>query len=306
MSASSPPHHDSESHAPSNLATSLFLIAAGAAAGLVAALLWFRRFLPPRSSAFPQTSSPPIFESPTLPLPPPKQLTADTIDEFIQWVAAVPLSEAQRIRDAVAGARGDDAAHSALIRRLFTLPVADFGAHQLLLSILGELRRPDTADHLIRFVNLPGDQIIPLPPLQQGSGLCTSHLDYSAGLQARAVEMLAYLGTSQSREATLYAISAHPSRVVRLAAIDAYLFQHQDSSDAAERARAAARPDEARLVGLARRTRDSDPAEFDAKVLEFYRRHPEEVPPRPRTSPCGRQTTPQATPYSKSSGSQRS
>jgi hypothetical protein len=289
MASSPSPHHDAEDHAL------LVLIAVGVA-GFLAGLIWACRSRGPRASAYPQSLKAPLFESPTLPLPPPKELTADTIDEFVQWVAAVPNSDPQRIRDAVAKARGNDAVHLALIGRLFSLPVVDFGVHQLLLSILGELRRPDSAEHLIRFVNLPGDQVIPLPPRQQGGGLCTSYLDYCAGLQARAVEMLAYLGTSPAHEAVLHAASAHPSRVVRLAALDAYLFNHQDSEEAAEQARAAARPEEAMFVGLPRRTSDSDPAEFEARVADFYKRYPSELPPVPHPNRCIRQTTPQASP----------
>ncbi len=295
MASSPSPHYDSEDHACSGVAASLGLIAVGAA-GFVAGLIWAWRSLAPRASAYPQSLKAPLFESPTLPLPPPKELTAETIDEFVQWVAAVPKSDTQRIREAVARARGNDAVHLALIGRLFSLPVVDFGVHQLLLSILGELRRPDSAEHLIRFVNLPGNRVIPLPPRQQGGGLCTSYLDYCAGLQARAVEMLAYLGTSPAHEAVLHAASAHPSRVVRLAALDAYLFNHQDSREAAEQARAAARPDEAMLVGLPRRTNDSDPAEFEARVADFYKRYPSELPPRPDLNRYVRQTTPQASP----------
>ena len=160
MASSPSPHYDSEDHACSGVAASLGLIAVGAA-GFVAGLIWAWRSLAPRASAYPQSLKAPLFESPTLPLPPPKELTAETIDEFVQWVAAVPKSDTQRIREAVARARGNDAVHLALIGRLFSLPVVDFGVHQLLLSILGELRRPDSAEHLIRFVNLPGNRVIP-------------------------------------------------------------------------------------------------------------------------------------------------
>ena len=296
MSSSLPSHHPSGSNSSDSESVPAWLAFIGGAA-FVGALAWLLRSREPRQSSIPQSLNPPIFESPTLPLPPPKALTADTVEEFIQWVAAVPVSETQRIRDAIAPARGDDALHIALINRLFTLPVTDFGRHQLLLSTLGELRRPDSADYLIRFVNLPGDQIIPLPPRQQGTGgLCTSYLDYCSGLQARAVEMLAYLGTSQALEAVLRAASAHPSRPVRLAAIDAYLYNHQDSSDAMERASAVVRQDEAMFVGLPRRSSLSDPAEFQARLADFYKRYPSEVPPSPRPALRCRESEPTATP----------
>lgn len=279
-----PPNHSSQSRSSDRGFSPVLAFVGGAS--IAAALLWILRSLQPRASAFPQTVNPPIFESPTLPLPPPKALAVDTVEEFIQWVAAVPGSDVQGIRDAVALARGDDAVHSALLNRLFTLPVADFGRHQLLLSILGELGRPDSAEHLIRFVSLPGDQVIPLPPRQQGGGVCTSYLDYCAGLQARAVEMLAHLRTREALDAVLHFTAAHPSRPVRLAAIDSFLFSQGDSSEAMERARAAVRPGELKFVGLPRRSRDTDPDEFQARVADFYKRNPSEVPPRPHATCC--------------------
>jgi hypothetical protein len=294
MSSAASHHSSGSSSSDSGIVPIGLAFLCGAA--FVAALAWIFRSLQPRHSAYPQSINPPIYESPTLPLPPPK-LTDETIEEFLQWVAAVPVSDAQRIRDAVALARNDDAVHSALLSELFTLPVTDFGRHQLLLSILGELRRPDSTEHLIRFVNLPGDQVIPLPPQQQGGGLCTSYLNYCAGLQARAVEMLAYLGTSRALEATLQAASAHSSLPVRLAAIDGYLFNHQDSPEAVEHVRASIRQDEAKFVGLPRRDKDSDPDEFQARVADFYKRYPAEVPPRPHATCRPRQSPSQATPY---------
>jgi hypothetical protein len=259
-----------------------------AAVGIVGLLLWNNRSRGTRSSAFPQTASPPVFASPTLPLPPPSDLTAGTVDEFIRWTAAVPVSEVQQIRDAVAKARGDDAVHAALIDRLFSLPAPDFGQHLITLSIIGELGRPDSADHLIRFVHLPSSEVIPIPPREQSGGLQTSFLEYGAALQARAVEMLTHLGSQHALDATLHAAFAHPSRAVRIAALDAFTYHHNDSPDAVSRARAAARPTEAKLVGLPRRSRDGNPADFDAQVADFYRRYPTEVPPQPHSHPLRR------------------
>jgi hypothetical protein len=273
------------------------IVTAIAGLGIISWLIWNNRR--PRESGVPQEAGPPIFASPTLPLPPPSDLTAETVDEFIHWTAAVPVSGVQQIRDAVAKARGDDAVHTTLMDRLFTLPAVDFGRHLILLSVIGELGRPDSAEHLIRFVNLPGSEVIPTPPREQGGGLYTSFLEYGAGLQSRAVEMLAHLGSAEALEATLQAASAHPSRAVRIAALDAFAYLHNDSADALFRARAAAQPGEAGLVGLARRSRDGDPADFDARVADFYRRHPSEVPPQPHSHHALKRQSSKAAPVAK-------
>ena len=91
--------------------------------------------------------------------------------------------------------------------------------------------------------------------------------------------MLAFIRTPKALEQVLAIASAHGSRAVRIAALDAYIFNHDDSPEAIERARGAARSSEAKFVGLARRERDGNPHEFDAKVRAFYQRYPEECPP---------------------------
>jgi hypothetical protein len=236
-----------------------FLFAAAAMAvavgfGVAAGVFYLLRSKPARDLSRLRNANSPELDSPTLPLPPPKALRADTIDEFLTWVAAVPHTQRQTIRDAVALARGDDAVHNALIERLFKLPASDYGRHLMLLSVIGELSRPDSAQHLVRFLSLTSREVFPMPPTGQSRGLHTSFLDYGAGLQARAVEMLAHLRTEEALNAVLDAASRHESKTVRIAAFDAYLLVHEDSQDAHERMRSAARPEEAKMVGLARRS----------------------------------------------------
>lgn len=275
------------------------LLAAVGGAGLVAAFFYATRSPAAGPSIVPHAAAPPELESPTLPLPPPVALTADRIDAFIEWVAAVPVGDAQTIRNAVAAARGDDAVHTALIDALFLLPATDFGRHLLLLSVIGELRHPDAAAPLLRFLHLPGDAVIPKPQTTPTRGTFTSSLDYSAGLQARAAEMLAHLRTPEALAATLNAAAVHSSPAVRRAALDAYVYNHDDSPEAHDRARAAALPHEAKLVGLPRRTRDMDPEDFNRRVLAFYQQHPSEVPPRPHASQTARPAPPTPGPTAK-------
>ena len=234
-----------------------------------------------RQSDTPWSREPPKFDGSSVPTPPSVQLSADTVEDFVRWVAAVPISKAQLIRDEIAAVRSDEKIFDALVASLLRLPVADFGRHQLLLSILGELRNPKSVEPLIRFINTPSDQVIPPPPPEQSKGVNTSYLDYSAALQARAVEMLAFIRTAEALAAVLQAASGHISRAVRLAALDAFIFNHGDSPESIEKARAAARLEEAKFVGLPRRERGFNPADFDAKVVAFYQRYPEEKPPTP-------------------------
>src|SRR5262249_48623732 len=112
---------------------------------------WHRK---DRAPKLPQSMEPPKFDETMIPSMPPVSLNANAVDAFIRWVAATPVSKTQLVRDAISAARGDDEVLGALVARLFELPVKDFGRHEILLSIIGELRRPEAFGPLLRFVNL--------------------------------------------------------------------------------------------------------------------------------------------------------
>src|SRR4051794_36070914 len=170
------------------------------------------------------------------PLPPPIPLTPGTVEKFVGWVAAVPVAEAQLIRDQVAQAAADVQVVDALAEALFRLPADDLGRHLLLLSVLGETRNPCAVGPLTRFIRLPGEAITPPQPAQMGELTGKERdatlLDVGPVLQARAVEMLAYLRVPEAIDETLKVAADHPSRVVRVAAIDAYLFNHENDGEA--------------------------------------------------------------------------
>lgn len=203
-------------------------------------------------------------------------LTADTVDEFVQWAAGVPVGEVGVIRERIAASSGDQALFDRLIAELWSLPVADVGRHHILLSTLGELRDGRAARELARFVWHQDIVERPGPEIEQGCGFEAHPAEV---LQARAAEMLSYLSTEEADEETLRIATDHPRAGVRAAAIDAHLFNHDDSAEEVERLRSRVRSEDLPVVGVPRFTRDTDRQEFERAVLEFYEQHPEQRGP---------------------------
>jgi hypothetical protein len=200
-------------------------------------------------------------------------LHAESIDEFLQWAGGVPTGAADMIRERIAAARGDSTVVDRLLEELWKLPVGDEARHYLLLSTIGELRDGRAATELVRFIWQPDERISSVEhEVADGCGFGPSTAEL---LKARAVEMLAYLGTSEAVEGTLRVAADHPAPAVRTAAIDAHLFNHDDAPEQMERVRGRVRSDDAPLVGLPRFTRDQNPREFDRAIADFYTRHPD-------------------------------
>ncbi len=141
-------------------------------------------------------------------------LSAETIDEFIQWAAGVPAGEVEVIRERIANAREDENLIDQLTKELWRLPVRDVSRHGLLLSTIGELRDPRAASVLIKFIWYDGE-IAPGDDRKRFLHSCSFEADGSEVLRARATEMLSYLSSSEAAEATLEIVARHPSDFVR-------------------------------------------------------------------------------------------
>ncbi|MEP6697768.1 MAG: hypothetical protein ABJA34_12960 [Pseudonocardiales bacterium] len=176
------------------------------------------------------------------------------------------MSDVEVIRARIADSRGDDAVVDRLHEELWALPLVDVSRHRVLLATIGELRDGRSAGKLHEFVWYEGE-FTPPQPSPDESRSCQFELDATEMLQARAVEMLAFLNTDEASTATLEVAARHPKRAVRLAAIDAYLFNHGDTADAAEKLHGLVPPEDRSAVGLPRRTRDTDPQDLERMML---------------------------------------
>lgn len=210
-------------------------------------------------------------------------LTAQTVTAFLAWAASVPIGQVASIRERIAEAE-DPKLADALMEALDQRPIKDVGLYLLLLSTVGELRDPRTERALISLIwerEHLFEHSEPKPPERDDhEGSCDerSVLSFESVVQSRAAEMLSYLGTATAKRATLEVAGKHHSSAVRFAAIDAHLYNHEDSPETADQLRQVVRPEDVKMVGLPRFSKDMDTSEFDARVAAFYGRYPEDAP----------------------------
>ena len=208
------------------------------------------------------------------------QLTSKTINEFLKWAAFVPVSDVEVIRKRIAIASGEVNLAEALGKELFTLPVRDISRHGLLLSAIGELKNLQTVSFLIDFIWYK-ELLVPFNGQPQFHQACSFETDGDEILRAKATEMLSYIGSREAREATLDIAAKHTSDFVRAAAIDAYMFNSGDSTDAAEQLYNIVQKEDIWRIGLPRLTKNMDPELFEKNVFEFYNKYPEMRPKAP-------------------------
>jgi len=193
---------------------------------------------------------------------PPSPSEADLtrqLPAIMQEIARSPARDADIVRDAVVLLALQPAVVEALSQNYERLPLLRYGERLLVIQIAGALRRPDATGFL--------EEVIwkPLPPLvRMREGL--SEREQEEIVQVKAVHGLAYLRTSSAAERTIRVILEHESEHVRREAIDAYLWNHGDTPEAARRLKALIPARYHAFVGMPRYVRGVDAAEFDRQT----------------------------------------
>jgi hypothetical protein len=145
------------------------------------------------------------------------------------------------------------------------LPIEAFEQRLVMIGILGELRRPDSASHLGEVVWAP------LPPAESiVEGLAPRDLEEM--IQVKAVQGLAYLATPSADKAVLEVISKHEALHVRVSAIDAYMWNHGDSRQTADKLYRLLPAELHPYVERPRFHRDMDPEEFGQRLRAWRER----------------------------------
>jgi len=212
----------------------------------------------------------------------PVPLGVSTVGQFVEWVATMPVSQVDDVKAQIAAVRFDPNVVDAVAAGLSFRNPGSYGRQLIYLSILGEMQNERALGPLQSYLNsrdcLVFEERVAVHPAPNAPN--TSMFDGCAGLKARAVSMIAHLNSEAATAVVSNAIKEHPSRTVRLAAIDAYLYNNGDSPEAIATAKRWAKPDEVKFVGLPRLASDTNRQDFEARLKRFYTEHPEELPPQ--------------------------
>jgi HEAT repeat protein len=164
----------------------------------------------------------------------------------VEWLATMPASQVEDVKAQIAAVRSDPKVVDAVAAGLSFRNLGSYGRQLIYLSILGEMQNERALGPLQSYLNSPDclvfEERVAVRPAPNAPN--TSIFDGCAGLKARGVSMIAHLNSEAATAVVLNAIKEHPSRTVRLAAIDAYLYNNGDSPEAIATAKRLARPDE--------------------------------------------------------------
>ncbi len=200
------------------------------------------------------------------------------VQSFITWASASSVREKEEARRQIAAARENKPVAGALCEEAFRAREQDHSRAVVVLSILGELRSAHGEECLGRFLHLPFPE--------KGTVIDGEIIEQTAlgTLQAKAIDGLAYLHSRSGDEEVLWAVSKHPSRIVRGEAIEAYLWNHDYSAEARSVLESRVRENERIFLDRVHR----DPAEsaesFNQRLAVYLKEHPDAVAPPPRHS----------------------
>lgn len=199
-----------------------------------------------------------------------------SVEVFINWAGKATVKEREDGRKVIQAARDNRDVAAALCEQAFAAQKRDNSRALLILSIIGEMRSPYGEECLRRFVNqpLPTKGTIVEGQIIEQVALAT--------LQAKAIDGLAYIKTQTGDAEVLKAVAKHPSIIVRAEAITAYLWNHQDSSEARATLRKYVRKGEEIYMDRVRREEKDTANTFNPKLERYLRQHPEVMPPAPK------------------------
>jgi hypothetical protein len=199
------------------------------------------------------------------------------VEAFLDWASASVPEERDDARQALAEMREDKVVASTLCRIAKKSSGSDGTRAMVAYALLGELRSEKGLRCLrslvVRKAPTHG-------PVEAESGMPFAQLAWEQ-LQAKGVEGMAYHGSDEADAMVLDVVASHPSRSVRAAAIDAWLWNHGDGEEARLALLQVIDPKDSIFLDRVRREEGESAASFDAKLATFLALHPELQAPEP-------------------------
>ncbi len=180
----------------------------------------------------------------------------------VRLVAAFSDSTSGQAQDAVAALaslRDQPLIIASLIEYFERLSPAEATRRVTTLAIIGELRRTDAAPFLQKVVWTP-------LPTRESGGERLAMLGLEEIMRIKAVHGLAYLRTPETDRALIDITRRHDSVAIKSAAIDAYMWNHDDSPGAAQTLYAELPLELHKFVERPRFHAGADPKQFNERL----------------------------------------
>jgi len=165
-----------------------------------------------------------------LPKDAPLNVLSKKLDEIIREIRLAKRGDKTSIREAAKILKAQRNIVTALVKRYDALQEDDYIERLQTVRLLGGLQHPKSLLFLRKVVSKP------LPPKKKS--LTTSHRlsprDYEEIIMMKAIEGIGYLRDDEAYKALLEIMVNHESQKVRIAAIDSYMWNQNDSITAAQ------------------------------------------------------------------------
>ena len=191
-----------------------------------------------------------------------KEALRQALPPILKEIARARADDMKGIYDAVTILAKQAEIVSVLEERYRQTPAGMHSSRLFLLQVMGQLKRNDA----LPFLKAVVDQ--PLPAVSATYGYSKRELEEM--LHAKAVHGIAYLDSDSSRAMLLDIINTHASKYVRVEAIDAYMWNNDDSERAASELGNNTPPELQRYIGLPRFHDGMDAKAFDDAVSAWH------------------------------------
>ncbi len=172
------------------------------------------------------------------------------------------MGDAQTVLEVLRNLGKQPQAVPALAQSYRKLAPQAFQERLFTLGLVGELKRADALPFLREVISAP----LPAKDGRKAAAELLSPRELEEMIQAKAVQGLAYLTTKEADAAAREVMLEHESMHVRQTAIDAYMFNHKDSPEAAKELYAILPQELHPFVERPRFHAGTDPEEFSERL----------------------------------------